>query len=117
MNASENYSVKKAHDRWSQITPRLEELLKLLFEGGTNKEIAKAMGIQVHSVEGYIDQLRFLLQAKNRVHLVYRALEHGILKTPGEGVNPEFGKRVVRRVAKEMEPRKPYSRRSGAQHQ
>lgn len=51
------------------LTPRRTQVLDLLAAGGTNEEIAAALGICVASVKAHLQLASTALEARNRVHL------------------------------------------------
>lgn len=54
-------------------TSRQKEVLLLLIEGFSDSEIAAELCISVRTVRYHIAELRLLLGARNRTHLVSRA--------------------------------------------
>lgn len=64
------------------LSPFEERILNLLIEGLTNKEIGAALGYCERSVKYYVTKMNFKLGARNRVHMVARAYQEGILTCP-----------------------------------
>jgi DNA-binding NarL/FixJ family response regulator len=64
-----------------QITSAQREVLRLLAEGDTDVEIAAQMSITKGTVESHVKALRWALTARNRVHVVARAYQEGLLPT------------------------------------
>ncbi|MFS8104308.1 helix-turn-helix transcriptional regulator [Lentzea alba] len=60
-------------------TLRQKEVLSLLVEGFSDGEIAAALWISARTVRHHIAELRILLGARNRTHLVSRAYVLGVL--------------------------------------
>jgi DNA-binding NarL/FixJ family response regulator len=57
------------------MTPREREVLHLLKEGGSNRDIAAAMGIDEVTVKAHLGRMLRKTGASNRVELTLRALE------------------------------------------
>jgi len=58
---------------------RREQVLRLAAEGYTNKEIADELCYSVATVKNDLLAIRDRLQARNRVNLVYKAMQEGVL--------------------------------------
>ena len=63
-----------------QMTHREREVLGLLVEGRTNREIAKAMGVEPVTVKAHMGRMLRKAGAKNRVELTLKALLGGFGK-------------------------------------
>lgn len=63
----------------SHLSGREREVLELLAQGFTNREIAERLGVSVKTVEGYRARLLDKLGMKTRAELVRYAMETGIL--------------------------------------
>jgi two-component system response regulator NreC len=63
----------------SGLTDREQQVLHLISEGRTGKEIAKSLGISAHTVERHRQNLMAKLKLHNRVELVKYALQKGLL--------------------------------------
>ena len=61
------------------LTPRELEVLRLLAEGYSAKEVALKLDITSRTVESHIDKLRLKTRARNRTHLVAQAIQLGLL--------------------------------------
>jgi DNA-binding NarL/FixJ family response regulator len=61
------------------LTPRQDEVLRLLANGLTTKQAARAMGITHRTVMAHIGAMVRALGANTRAHAVERAHEEGIL--------------------------------------
>lgn len=74
--------VQKIEDRSDKddLTPRELEVLKLLADGCSNKEIIQRLGIQISTVKLHLANLRVKLDAADRTHAVSNAYKRGILK-------------------------------------
>ncbi|MFE2268856.1 response regulator [Streptomyces lavendulae] len=65
------------------ITGREHEVLTLIGRGMSNAEIAEAMFISGATVKAYVTRLLSKLDARDRVHLVIIAYEHGLVTATG----------------------------------
>lgn len=61
------------------LTRREYEILRLAALGMTSKEIAIRAGIAPRTVERHIENSRLKMRARNRVHLISKAVATGIL--------------------------------------
>ena len=61
------------------LTPREMDVLELLARGLSAKEIALRLLITARTVEAHIEKLRLKTHARNRTHMVVRAIEQGLL--------------------------------------
>lgn len=61
------------------LTPRETEILEIVTNGHSAKEVAVRLSIAQRTVERHIENIRLKLQAKNRVHMVKRAIILGEL--------------------------------------
>lgn len=59
----------------SLMTPREKQVLELLMDGRTNRDIAAAMGIDETTVKAHLGRMLRKTGANNRVELTLRALE------------------------------------------
>ena len=57
----------------NNITPKEKEVLSLLAQGLSSKEIADRLFISVHTVESHRKNLRFKFDAKNSSELIMKA--------------------------------------------
>ena len=63
------------------MTPRELDVLRLLMEGGTNRDIALSMGIDEVTVKAHLGRMLRKTRSSNRVELTLRAIEEGIART------------------------------------
>ena len=70
---------KVAQDPYEELTDRERDVLKLMAEGHTNKEIADILVISRKTVEGHKTNLMAKLDIHNRTELVKYALRKGII--------------------------------------
>lgn len=61
------------------LTPREREVLRLLADGMSAKEVALRLNITARTVESHIDKLRLKTRTRNRTHMVAQAIQHGLL--------------------------------------
>ncbi|WP_298335243.1 helix-turn-helix transcriptional regulator [uncultured Erythrobacter sp.] len=61
------------------LTLRETEILKLAALGLTTKEMAQRAGIAPSTVERHIENTRLKMRAKNRVHMISKAIAAGLL--------------------------------------
>lgn len=72
-------NLRKEQDPYKQLTDREREILKLLAEGCTTREIADMLVISVKTVGGHKTNLMSKLDIHNRTDLVKYALRKGII--------------------------------------
>jgi DNA-binding NarL/FixJ family response regulator len=63
----------------SPLTPREQAVLRLLAEGASNKEIARALGISAHTAKFHVSQLLEKLDASGRTDAVANAVRMGVI--------------------------------------
>jgi LuxR family maltose regulon positive regulatory protein len=61
------------------LTPREQEILALMAEGASNREIAERLVVTVGTVKGHVNHILDKLGAHNRTGAVARARELGLL--------------------------------------
>ncbi|HUK81751.1 MAG TPA: response regulator transcription factor [Verrucomicrobiae bacterium] len=71
---------KKAKDPVAQLTSRQREILQLLAEGRSAKEIADALGISSRTVESHKYQMMEALNLHHSAELIHFAIKHGIVE-------------------------------------
>jgi DNA-binding NarL/FixJ family response regulator len=81
---------KHVTDPLDQITPRERELLQLLAEGKTSKQIAADLNISVYTVDAHRSRIMKKLQLRTIGELVRFAVERGLipLAAPATGEKP-----------------------------
>ncbi len=62
------------------LTPRETEVLTLIVQGHTNRQVAEILNLSVRTVESHRGRLMGKLGLRNRVELVRFASKHGLLK-------------------------------------
>jgi LuxR family transcriptional regulator, transcriptional regulator of spore coat protein len=61
------------------LTSRECEVLRHVATGQSNKEMAKLLGIAPRTVERHIENLRNKIRARNRAHMIAKAIAYGVL--------------------------------------
>ena len=62
-----------------ELTQREFQILELVAQGYSAKEVAQEINIAPRTVEGYIDTIKLKLRARNRAHMVTIAITSHIL--------------------------------------
>ena len=65
------------------LTPRESEVLELVANGLSAKEVAHQIGIAPRTVERHIENVRMKMRARNRAHMVAQAVVTGVLDLGG----------------------------------
>jgi two-component system response regulator NreC len=73
-------SANTVHESVEQLTPREIDVLKLIVQGYTNRQVGEVLNISVRTVEGHRANLMGKLGLRSRVELVRYAREHGFLE-------------------------------------
>jgi two-component system nitrate/nitrite response regulator NarL len=76
----------RGHDRSAALravplTPRERDVLNLLIEGLSNREIANRLDISIHGAKRHVSSILNKLDSPSRAHLVSKALQSGIVST------------------------------------
>jgi len=74
---------KGAGDPYDALTDREKQVLKLVAEGHSNKEVADVLGITVKTAMSHREHVMLKLDVHNRTELVRFALERGVLPPSG----------------------------------
>jgi DNA-binding CsgD family transcriptional regulator len=77
--AVDGYS-KPSHQKRTILSAREQEVLRLLAEGKSNKEISSVLAISVRTVETYRARLMLKLRAPSFAHLLHYAIRNHIVK-------------------------------------
>ncbi len=72
-------STKPTGKRADGLTPRQKEILKLVSQGNTNRDIARRLAISVRTVEVHRFNLMRRLKVRNVAQLLRQALQQGFL--------------------------------------
>ncbi len=62
------------------LTQREQQVLELVANGYSAKEVAHLIGIAPRTVERHIENVRLKMRARNRAHMVTQAIMAGLLK-------------------------------------
>jgi DNA-binding NarL/FixJ family response regulator len=73
------HDPKKTKDPVASLTPRQREILQLVAEGQSAKQIAAALGISPRTVEFHKYQMMESLQIQSSAELTHFAIKHGIV--------------------------------------
>jgi len=76
----EEKSIRSELQPVEPLTPREIEVLKLIVQGYTNRQIAEKLCISVRTVEGHRANLCGKLGLRSRVELVRYAREHDLIE-------------------------------------
>jgi DNA-binding NarL/FixJ family response regulator len=79
---------KRVTDPIDLITPRERQLLQMLAEGKTSKDIATELKISVYTVDAHRSRIMKKLQLRGIGDLVRFALQRGLIPLTGEGERP-----------------------------
>lgn len=74
---------RETHTAHADVTPREQEVLKLVADGLTNREIADKLGVSLSTVQTHYAHLIEKLNLRNRTELVKYALRHGLIDPSG----------------------------------
>ena len=61
------------------LTPREREIVALVADGQSSKDIARAMNLSHRTVERHIENCRYKLRARNKAELVANAISDGLV--------------------------------------
>jgi len=70
----------RSSDSYDLLTDREKEVLKLVAEGRSNKEVAEALGISVKTAMSHRERLMGKLQLHSRTDLIKFALRKGVIR-------------------------------------
>ena len=73
-------STDADHESVEPLTPREVDVLKLIVQGYTNRQIGEVLNISVRTVEGHRANISGKLELRSRVELVRYAREHGLIE-------------------------------------
>jgi len=82
------YKAKSQHEQLERegprTTPREIEIIRLLAEGKSNKEIAVLLGITVSTVETHRSHIMLKLGLHSLAELIHYAMRHGLVQAPSQ---------------------------------
>jgi len=73
-------AIAAQEDPYDRLTDREKQVLKLVAEGRSNKEVAELLGISVKTAMSHREHLMFKLRAHNRTDVIRFALRHGVIR-------------------------------------
>jgi len=79
--AESHLAPEAARPSRSRLTPREREILQLLAEGKTNKEVASLLGISVNTAEVHRSNIMLKLDLHSVTELVHYAIRNKIIRT------------------------------------
>jgi DNA-binding NarL/FixJ family response regulator len=68
-----------SHEADEPLNPRQREVLRLVAEGLSNREIAARTHLSEYTVKGYVEEILERLGARNRVHAAIVATKQGLI--------------------------------------
>jgi DNA-binding NarL/FixJ family response regulator len=77
---AEPASAGSGDQRYESLTDREKQVLKLVAEGNSNKEVAQVLGISVKTAMSHRERVMQKLDIHNRTDLVKFALKQGVIK-------------------------------------
>ena len=72
-----------APDAYETLTDREKQVLKLVAEGRSNKEVAELLGISVKTAMSHREHVMLKLRLHNRTELIRFALRNGVIRADG----------------------------------
>jgi DNA-binding NarL/FixJ family response regulator len=69
-----------APDEYETLTDREKQVLKLVAEGRSNKEVAALLNISVKTAMSHREHIMVKLHLHNRTELIRFALRHGVIR-------------------------------------
>lgn len=76
LNAMREGGAKRTENPLDDLSKREEDILKLVAEGKSNKEVGRALDLQEKTVKHYMTTILQKLQVRNRVEAAVMAREH-----------------------------------------
>lgn len=74
-------AAAEAPDSYETLTDREKQVLKLVAEGRSNKEVAGALDISVKTAMSHREHVMLKLRLHNRTELIRFALRHGVIRS------------------------------------
>ncbi len=69
---------------FERLTPRELDVLRLLVQGQTNRQIAHSLTLSSGTIKAYVEQIIAKLHVTSRTHAAVRAIELGLIHMPTE---------------------------------
>ena len=69
---------------FERLTPRELDVLHLLVQGQTNRQIAHSLTLSSGTIKAYVEQIIAKLHVTSRTHAAVRAIELGLIHMPAE---------------------------------
>ncbi len=69
---------------FERLTPRELDVLRLLVQGQTNRQIAHSLTLSSGTIKAYVEQIIAKLHVTSRTHAAVRAIELGLIHMPAE---------------------------------
>lgn len=82
LETTEVWSIPKRSELSRPLTPREVEVLELMAQGQTNREIAQSFVISVGTVKNHVEHIISKLEVSDRTQAVVRALQQGVIGFP-----------------------------------
>jgi len=79
-DAASTETVASQDDPYERLTDREKQVLKLVAEGRSNKEVAALLEISVNTAMSHREHVLFKLHAHNRTDVIRFALRHGVIR-------------------------------------
>jgi DNA-binding NarL/FixJ family response regulator len=79
----EGGAAADAPDAYETLTDREKQVLKLVAEGRSNKEVANLLGISIKTAMSHREHLMVKLHLHNRTELIRFALKQGVIRADG----------------------------------
>lgn len=76
---SARVQFEKKDKIYERLSPREREVLKLIVEGKTMKEIADILNLSFETVRSYVKYIRLKMNVNNVASLVKSAIDHGLV--------------------------------------
>jgi len=73
-------AVAAQEDPYERLTDREKQVLKLVAEGRSNKDVAELLGISVKTAMSHREHVMLKLRAHNRTDVIRFALRHGVIR-------------------------------------
>lgn len=76
----ENYRQRADEEPFDRLTPRMKEILRLIAEGNTSRQIAERLGLSLKTVHSHRAKLMEKLEIHNSTELIKYAVRKGLVK-------------------------------------